>query len=268
MPILRSAALAALAIGGLAFAPLTAGDDPVRPDLETVDFLIEDIAGDANFTNEQSLQDLTGDVVPETSTDPASLPEADILGARINGLYEEIVAEDGTVTLEHTGLEFRTTLAAEPTDETAPLLHRFNVTINGCSMLVQSYSGVNSRPDPSVRYSTGCTTGGDVAPEISEVNGPWITHHWDAATSELVIAIDQASATDIIRPLLDVGTYVKVDALFSQSDSVAVLLPVWDAAEGGNTTYFQIGSDAPTPSTPAPAPSPAPSPSPSPTAAP
>jgi hypothetical protein len=241
-PMMRHIASVFLAAGLLASVAFTpAAADPLRPAFDGESYLVPDVADDANFTNEQSLDDITGEVVPETSTSPASLAEADILGARINGLYEELVADDGTVSYTHVGLEFRTKLAAEPTDDTAPLLHRFNVTLGGCTLLVQSYSGINSRTDPSVRYSTGCVDDGGTVPTVSEITGPWLRHSWDAQMSELVIAIDTSTTTDIIKAGTKVGDYIKVDGVYSQSDSQAVLLPVWDAADGGQ--YFQVGED-------------------------
>lgn len=268
MKKLTAPALAVTALAGLAFgvAPPTSS----TPDLETVPYVVEDAAGDANGLNGQGLLDIVGVDVPATSTGPAQSAESDILGARLVSLYDEVTGNDGLVDYVLTGLEFRIGMAAEPTATSIPQVHRFIGRAGACTfwMTVDTGNGIGPHGAVDVNLlGTGCGIPDepDTGFQGSEyTSGDWATYAWDAEHGEMVMTLDLQTADSRLANAINRGDFYILEEVHNR---VATLItaPVMDEMlEDG---FVVIGSDIPADEQPAPSSGPEPSPSPSPTPA-
>lgn len=187
------------------------------------------------------------DTVPYAVTDPAQLATADVLGARVTSLYEAVEGEDGLTDYEVTGLEFRTALSVEPTDTSAPVLYRFNVTSSGCPIFVQAYGGPNSSP-ASFRLNGASCGIEDPALSFQTLSGDWISSSWDAEFGELVVTVEFEGADPRVTDLLPTEGFLQVDGLETRGNNVFVVAPVYDLTDSG---FAEIGADVPADEEPA-----------------
>lgn len=238
---------AVTAATSLAFAVAPAADT-AAPDRDTVPFMVEDLAGDANALNGQGLAD---GAVPATATAPAQVAEGDILGARITSRFAEVVGEDGLVDRVLTGLDFRTALPAEPTATSAPLIHRFIGATGGCTFWVQSYTGTNgsnAHGTATVRlFDTGCGLAPTEDPlgASETVSGEWITWSWDADNGEMVVSLDftGADADARLTDRIERDEFYVLDYLENRLNTGAITAPVIDETTDGG--FYEIGSEIP-----------------------
>lgn len=269
---LLTPALALAALGGLAFGVAPAAS--TTPDLETVPYMVEDLAGDGNGLNGQGLLDIVGVEVPATSTGPAQHAGSDILGARIVSQYDEVIGEDGLTDHELTGLEFRIGMGAEPAASGIPQVHRFIGTAGTCTfwMTVDTGTGIPGHVHGDVAINLmgqGCgIPDEDTGFSGSEyVRGDWATYAWDAEFGEMVMTLDLAGADQRLADRINRGDYYMFDEVHNR---VATLItaPVMD--EMTEDGFALIGDDIPADEEPAPTaePSPEPTPEPSPEPAP
>lgn len=251
--------IAIAATASLAFTVAPAAQ--TAPDLETVPYAVTDAAGDANASNGQGFQD-----VDSVSTDPAQIATADILGGRVTSLFEAVEGADGLLDYVVTGLEFRTALSAEPTDTSAPVLYRFNVSAGGCPIFIQAYGGANGSA-ASFRLNGASCGIDDPALSFETLSGNWISSSWDAEHGELVVSVEFEGADPRVAELLPTEGYLQIDGLESRGNNVFVVAPVYDITDSG---YAFIGEDVPADEEPAedgePTSDPSPTSSPSPTA--
>ena len=208
-----------------------------------------DQAGDGNAINDQGLPFITGNP-PATSTAPAQLEGADILGARITSVYDEVTGEDGLTDYVLTGLEFRTGMTAEPAETSIGLIHRFMGTIGGCEAWVQATTGTGAgqaHGTASVRLlGQACGVPNDAAdlPGSVTLTGPWVTYEWDAEMGEMVVAIDLVAAPAELADRVVRGDYYSLADLENRHYSPAgITAPVVDRMPGPG--FVVIGDDIP-----------------------
>lgn len=246
---------AVAAVGGLAFSVVPTTDERSAPDLDTVPYMATDQAGDANAINDQGLPFITG-TPPATATDPVQLAGADILGARITSVYEEVTGTDGLVDRVLTGLEFRTGLTAEPTETSPALIHRFRGTIGGCEAWVQATTGTaggRAHGTSSVRiFGPECGVPDDAAGlrGSQTLTGPGIDYAWDDELGEMVVTIDLALAPAELTDHIERGDfYILTDLENRHYSAAGITAPVIDRMPGPG--YTEIGSDIPADEEPA-----------------
>lgn len=207
-------------------------------DVDTPDYLITDVAGDANGLNGQGFDEGLGD-----NSTPVDLAEGDVTGMRIASLYE--TADDGTTTI--TGVEFRTALSMEPAAGTTPLIHRLVGAANGCEFWVQSHTGGGAEGNASVRlFDAGCgleVTGDEtLAPSVT-VRGDGINWSWDDLHGEMVVTIDFASADSRIVDAVAAGGRYAFEEIHVRVDTGVVTAPVVEEVFG--RVRWTFGQDVP-----------------------
>lgn len=247
--------VALVASSTIAFAVAPAPDDgrtTTGPDLETVPYMATDQAGDANAINDQGLPFITG-TPPATSTDPASVPHADILGARITSLYEEVVGQDGLTDHVLTGLEFRTGITAEPAETTNPLIHRFMGSTGGCEFWVQAYTGTGgaqAHGSADVRAFDGCgyQFDADDPLDTDRTISDGVSYSYDSDHGELVVTLTLDQVDPTLATNLERGEFYLLGSLHNRSVTNAVAIsatiPQFDEMPGENG-FTEIGSDIP-----------------------
>lgn len=211
------------------------------PSAAGTEFLLTDIAGDANFTHET-----LGD------TRPASYEHGDLLTVSVETTYiARPVGADG-IDYEATGLRVRTRTAAPADGTTIPIAIRFGFDVDGCSHRFDTYrhGAVETYPpDGSVEWwQEGA--GGD-CPSTGQQTWAQRVTGWAVTTegNETIVTAPYASMSATERAHFGVGSTI---GAASASTTVAFgtdaghrwWFPWIDfALDSGNV--FVIGSDVP-----------------------
>ena len=199
---------------------------------------VVDIAGDANFVNGQNFDDVN------ESTEPASIPSADLRAMWLETAYEkriEMVGETRWVRYDPTALVLRvkTTAPSKPTIGPS-VIFRYPVWIEDCSVFLEvwvkgSGEGAVDREYAAINRVSGCPGGVTIGFPVS-VSGNITT-----ATFHLAQTAGTIGDQYLITPDATLRAHVRL--VLGNGATYCCTIPVVDDAPLG--TEFLIGSDVP-----------------------